>query len=138
MSIQQKILALEQELSELKTTQDSFPDVKEYSTRWFTYLISKSVNSIANKVNFAFSCGCCSDAVAYAMPYVVDKNGRNIYSDPPQICIGEGSRGTCIRNYNGCNWRNELIQHQINPEIVPMIEQYLKEHKYRDDDESED
>lgn len=116
---------------------EQFPDLRENQTRWQTYLCAESVNSIAEDVDFAHSCGCCIDAVLYAMPYI-DRNGQRIYSDPCQIAIGEKA------GYDACgekprDWEEIVKKHGFPDRIAEKIRVFFEENKveYFDDDDDD-
>jgi len=118
---------------------EQFPDLHEYRGRWRSFLCAKSVNPIAEDVGFVHSCGCCDDAVLYAMPYV-ERGGQRIYSDPPQIGVGEKAGYYSYGERPWDDWQLEVKKHGLTDRIVEKIEEFFKDNPvgYWDDEEDED
>ncbi len=113
---------------------EQFPDLHEYMGRWRSYLCAKSVNSITENVGFVHSCGCCDDAVLYAMPYI-ERDGHRIYSDPPQIGVGEKAGYWCSGEKPWDDWQEEVKKHGLPNHIMDKIEQYFKDNPVESWDE---
>jgi hypothetical protein len=111
---------------------EQFPDLHKYSGRWDKYLCSELVNPIATGVDFVHSCGCCSDAVLYAMPYVEVAKER-IYSDPAQIAIGEKSPNGGERSWH--NWAEKIKDHGLPGAIIEQIKKMFEENQERDEED---
>jgi len=117
-----------QEAQERLSLSEQFTDLREYRGRWQTYLIAKSVNPIAEGVDFVHSCGCCDDASLYAMPYVDRKNQR-IYSDPCQIVIGEKAGYDALGEKPRDTWEETVREHELPDHIIEKIRTFFKENK---------
>ena len=107
-----------------------FPDLQEYHGRWNSFLCSSKVNLLANQVDFRHSCGCCPDAVLYAMPYI-EINNIKIYSIPTQIVIGE--QGYCgEKPYD--NWEIDIRQQGFPEMIIEKIKTYFQDNQTSEED----
>lgn len=110
-------------LDKIELIVQEFDDLHQYDCRWAKVLCSKKVNAIADNVRLNHSCGCCADAMLYAMPYI-ERHGIKIYQDPPEIWIG------CQEHYGGDlphkDWQS--IQ-GITPVLIPIIEKYFEDNK---------
>lgn len=114
---------------------ERFPDLHEYRGRWNNYLCSKKVNEIANEVEFRHSCGCCPDAVLYAMPYIKIE-GNKIYSDPAQIGIGEKQH---LGEKAWHSWKDKIKEQGCSEEVIKKIEKMFEENPpYPKWDENDD
>ena len=128
--------SLEKELEKiqkLKKLFTKYPDLTEHENRWGTkYLVSASVNAIADNWGISHSCGCCDDAVVYVQTYIVE-DGFEIYSDPFQIAVGSKYIG-----YDDfeTNWQEILKNKNIqNPSIYKDLEKYALEQEELIDEE---
>lgn len=110
----------------IKKIRENFPDLEIKTNRWGNdWLASAQVNNLADNVDLIHSCGCCEDAVLYAMPYIIVDETK-IYSDPSQISIGE--RCYCGERPDS-DWQEELKKHGIiNQNIFEHIEKFFKDH----------
>jgi hypothetical protein len=114
-----------------------YPDLKEVSDRWSNkYLSCKEINKDCDKVNFCHSCGCCPDAVLYAMPYK-EVSGLKIYSDPFQIGIGE-KNGYGIGEVQWDSWKDKIIKEGFSKEIIDRIQKYFDANPTEDFDYDDD
>jgi hypothetical protein len=116
-----------------------YPDLSKYNGRWDSYYQSTLVNQLRNNfdIEYRTSCGCCADAVIYAMPYVEHK-GVKVYTNPAQITIGEKNEyGSGIIEYE--NWVIKAKeQYKLSDEIIKSISMYLDENLPVNYDDEED
>jgi len=142
MNIDQKIKEMKQTAEKLERIKQQFPDLKEHKDRWGKITLqAKSVNEKCTNIAFCHSCGCCSDSPFYANPYLVFE-GEKIYSDPAQICIGEGSYTNKIDE----DWEETLkskgISQQaidsVRKEILQEMKEYEEHEKAIDSEDYQD
>lgn len=129
MDMDQKIKEMKQTAEKLERIKQQFPDLKEHSDRWRKITLqAKSANEKCTNIAFWHSCGCCSDSPYYANPYLVFE-GEKIYSDPMEICIGEGSYTNNIDE----DWEEILKSKEISQQAIDSarkeILQEMKEYK---------
>lgn len=129
-------LAIEQAKLELL---EIYPDLEESSTRWDKgFLTSSKINKVTSEfdIEYRSSCGCCADAVMYAMPYIVYKD-IHVYTQPLQIEIGEknpsGSGIISCTDYT----RRMILSEEINNEIDKFLSDNEPEF-YCDEESDED
>ncbi len=106
---------------------EKYTDLEEHSDRWNNKrYMSKLANKDCDKVMMHHSCGCCPDAVLYAMPYLEYK-GIQIFSNPPQISIGEhnGSFGTGEKPWG--KWQEKLKSENIHSSVIDKVDEFFKE-----------
>ena len=106
-----------------------YPDLRIYSNRWNKeYFCSKLVNKIVTDVEFVNACGCCADAPLYAKFYV-EIDGIKIYTEPVEVCVGEGSYGGS-GYINTETWKDKLEELNINKNVFDKVEKYLEDNKF--------
>jgi hypothetical protein len=113
-----------EEYETLKILVEKYPDLNVNSDRWGTVRYgSKFVNTIADKIEFRRSCGCCPDAEILALPYVESDLGR-IYSVPERFKLGEGSAwGDFV--YPSARWQEECREAGISEFLIDQMQEYL-------------
>ncbi len=135
--LEKKIAEEQAKVDQLKRLAETFPDLKEDQDRWKTKrYYSKLVNSQALDVDRIHSCGCCSDAPYYAMPYI-EFEGIRIYSNPPRFYLGEGSWSGPGHSWDG-DWAKKMEVAGINKRVIDIvkIEQARDEAGQIDDEEN--
>lgn len=112
---------------------EEFPFLREDKDRWGNiYYVSVGIAEIANDVDFGYSCGCCDDAVLYAMPFI-EKYGIRVYNDPKNICIGEKYDYFAKADNN---WEAFAIENGCNEKVIEIIRKFFeKEEKLRNSEE---
>jgi hypothetical protein len=105
----------------------SYPDLQKYVGRWekIAYY-SASVNSKVDKVDLRHNCGCCSDSLLEAWPYLETPDG-NVYSDPPEFRVGEQHYLGGDKPYSG--WKDELRKAGISEVIIGVIKEHFSKDK---------
>ena len=98
-----------------------FHDLSEYNGRWSNFLSSQLVNNTATDVEIRPGCGCCSESILYAMPYVV-RGKFTIYSTPAQIVVGNKDS-----DYDkpSPTWREDCQKHNIPDHIIEKIQNHF-------------
>ena len=130
MNASEQIQAARQRLAILEKLEQQFPDLKINNDRWDNeYYVSASVNNKATHVRILHTCGCCSDAVTLAEPYIIVE-GTRIYSNPRQFQIGEKD-GTYYLDVAYYGWEEEMKKHNIPEGIIKQIEAHLADHEQR-------
>lgn len=122
-SLKEKLLREQQEVFNKIYLFKLYPDLSEFQGRWESYFQSKIVNLALFDFKIAYrrSCGCCADAVIYAMPYI-EVNGIRVYTNPAQIAIGEGlSWGSGISPYE--SWKYADICNEMKQEIQKYLDE---------------
>ena len=100
---------------------NEFPDLSEFSGRWSNFLSSQLINNIATDVEIRPGCGCCSESVLYAMPYVV-RGKFTIYAIPAQIVVGNKES-----DYDkpSPTWKEDCQKHNITDHIIEKIQAHF-------------
>lgn len=101
-----------------------FPDADVYKNRWDReFYNSKTANSQTTNIEISRSCGCCTDAVIYAKPYLII-NDIKIYSNPVEIYIGECDYDG-LEHYDA-NWEKLLKNENISDIAINSIREKIK------------
>jgi hypothetical protein len=127
MKLTEKIEELTKELQLSLKLLDKFSDLEFEKDRWNrVFYSSKLANEQVTNADFTHSCGCCSDAALFVMPYLVYEE-QKIYSEPYQIIIGrQFSNGGEIPNDD---YKSTLKEHNIPDIIIEQVKTYFEENK---------
>lgn len=140
MSLQERLLKQKEEIEKKLELFKIYPDLSEYNGRWQKYLQSKFINSLTEgfDIDYSYSCGCCADAVLYAMPY--KQHGEfKVYGNPAQVSIGEKNEYG-YGEHPWSNWKENLRKYSYSEEIINTVEKYLEQnppvdYEYEEDEE---
>lgn len=140
--IQKKIAEIEKEIQErtqhlatLEKLLKEFPDLDFRQNRWGTVkYMAKSANSRVDKVHFARTCGCCSDAGYLAQPYL-EIDGTAVYSNPHNIEVGQDYD---YRVQAKWGWEKPYVEAGISPVAIQVIRDHLASITGERDDDNED
>ena len=119
-----------------------FHDLQKIKRNGDYYLVSSDVNKAENYKKIYLwtykSCGCCQDAVIYALPYII-VDDINIYAKADGCAIGEGGSSFYgIMPYESRFKKYE--EYGFSRAVITKIEQFLAINSPvpYDDDEDED
>jgi hypothetical protein len=142
---QKEVSELNKEIDNLRILVKKYPDLKKHVDRWRNErLKSKKVNAIADLCYFAHSCGCCDDSPLFVWPYIKDEEtGLDIYSDPPNIFIGEKNpypvSGRVYKPERvNPNWEENLRECNISQVVIDKTREYLLKESNLEEDDWED
>jgi hypothetical protein len=143
MRFQLKIEALRREADKnikeadkLEGLLKKFPDLLLHTNRWNKVrYYSKSANSIADKYDIGYNCGCCNDSPLELSPYIETEYGR-VYSDPPVFTIGDKNIYRSDKPYDG--WDKKLREANVKEEIIEKVSHRFDYYLSGDSEEIED
>lgn len=110
-------------MKELKLSK--YPDLQIFKDRWGNELLySKKVNPIATEWTTGHSCGCCADAALYLYVFVHEVNPKTgtkikVYSDPPQMCIGQ--KDYTYGDFGDSGWEEKVRKLGICEEVIKAV-----------------
>lgn len=108
----------------IETLLKEFPDLKIKTDRWRNQRYSsKSINAIADQVDFRHNCGCCNDSPLEARPFI-ETMGVRIFADPDCYQVGERDWRGGDSAYPG--WKDGLTKNGISEKAIEHIASYLK------------
>lgn len=112
-----------------------FPDLNRFVGRWEKEVFcSRSVNSIVDKYDRRYNCGCCEDSPLEIWPYIETEYGK-VYSYPACFRVGERSGFSSSRPYD--NWKERLEKENISENIIKKIESFFEYEKESEEHDSD-
>ena len=113
----------EQRLALITKLREHYPDLSAVTDRWKTErFTSAQVNAIADHVDIRRSCGCCSDAVLLARPYV-EVEGTQVFSQPDwfRVASMEGHK----IDYPWDGWEDSMRKEAISETAINIVRDYI-------------
>lgn len=133
MNLDEQIKKKEKELNKLKTLREKFSSIKINNDRWDNKRhYTKEANELVTDVDIHKSCGCCSEAVVMARPYL-EIGDMKIHSDPCYFNIGAGTYSFGDEPWEG--WDNKMREHKIPESIIQKVQEYFDKNYFPEGEE---